>query len=151
MNIARWYHYTVLARSVKSAICRSTHIARPLLQQWIPALSLIDHFIYSHGPPISITIHCCYEQYQDSKMNGANMGPTWVLSAPDGPHAGPINLVIRLGLFITEHILLSLVHLNVKNGNMRKAFNKCCQHDRVTHQAITGLMWNPSDTCVHHI
>ena len=23
------------------------------------------------------------------------MGPTWVLSAPDGPHAGPMNLAIR--------------------------------------------------------
>ena len=25
----------------------------------------------------------------------ANMGPTWVLSAPDGPHVGPMNLAIR--------------------------------------------------------
>ena len=24
------------------------------------------------------------------------MGPTWVLSAPDGPHAGPMNLAIRV-------------------------------------------------------
>ena len=27
---------------------------------------------------------------------GANMGPTWVLSAPDGPHVGPMNLAIRV-------------------------------------------------------
>ena len=27
----------------------------------------------------------------DSKVHGANMGPTWVLSAPDGPHVGPMN------------------------------------------------------------
>ena len=25
------------------------------------------------------------------------MGPTWVLSAPDGPHAGPMHLAIRVG------------------------------------------------------
>ena len=31
----------------------------------------------------------------DSKVHGANMGPTWVLSAPDGPHVGPTNLAIR--------------------------------------------------------
>ena len=31
----------------------------------------------------------------DSKIHGANMGPTWVLSAPDGPHVGPVNLVTR--------------------------------------------------------
>ena len=31
----------------------------------------------------------------DSKVHGANMGPTWVLSAPDGPHMGLLNLAIR--------------------------------------------------------
>ena len=31
----------------------------------------------------------------DSKVHGANMGPTWVLSAPDGPHVGPMILAIR--------------------------------------------------------
>ena len=30
----------------------------------------------------------------DSKVHGANMRPTWVLSAPDGPHVGPMNLDI---------------------------------------------------------
>ena len=28
----------------------------------------------------------------DSKIHGANMGPTWVLSGPDGPHAVPMNI-----------------------------------------------------------
>ena len=31
----------------------------------------------------------------DSKVHGANMGPTWVLSALDGPHCGPMNFAIR--------------------------------------------------------
>ena len=31
----------------------------------------------------------------NSKIHGANMGPTWVLSAPDGPHVGPMNPAIR--------------------------------------------------------
>ena len=35
------------------------------------------------------------ESHPDSKVHGANMGPNWVLSAPDGPHVGPINLVNR--------------------------------------------------------
>ena len=35
------------------------------------------------------------QQTPDSKVHGANMRPTWVLSAPDGPHVGPINLAIR--------------------------------------------------------
>ena len=36
--------------------------------------------------------------YPDNKVHGANMGPTWVLSAPDGPHVGPMNLAIRVGI-----------------------------------------------------
>ena len=32
----------------------------------------------------------------DSKVHGANMGPTWVLSAPDGPHVGSMDLAIRV-------------------------------------------------------
>ena len=32
----------------------------------------------------------------ESKVYGANMGPTRVLAAPGGPHMGPINLVIRV-------------------------------------------------------
>ena len=30
-----------------------------------------------------------------SKVQWANMGPTWVLSVPDEPHVGPMNLAIR--------------------------------------------------------
>ena len=33
--------------------------------------------------------------YPDSKIHGTNMGSTWVLSAPDGPHVGPMNRAIR--------------------------------------------------------
>ena len=33
----------------------------------------------------------------DSKVDGANMGPTWVLSAPDELQVGPMNLAIRTG------------------------------------------------------
>ena len=36
--------------------------------------------------------HKCHP---DSKVHGANMGPTWVLWAPVGPYVGPMNLAIR--------------------------------------------------------
>ena len=38
----------------------------------------------------------CHRLYPDSKVHGANMGPTCVLSAPDGPHVGPMNLAIMI-------------------------------------------------------
>ena len=34
----------------------------------------------------------CIDRYKDSDVHGANMGPTWVLAAPDWPHVGPMNL-----------------------------------------------------------
>ena len=37
-----------------------------------------------------------WQMYPDSKVHGANMGPTWGLSAPDGPNVGPMNLAIRV-------------------------------------------------------
>ena len=40
--------------------------------------------------------------YPDSKVHGDNMGPTWVLSAPDGPHAGLMNLAIRDTAYIVS-------------------------------------------------
>ena len=47
----------------------------------------------------------------DSKVHGANMGPIWVLSAPDGPHVGPMNLAIRENTISADDLwgLLSVV------------------------------------------
>ena len=36
----------------------------------------------------------CIGTVPDSKVHGANMGPTWVLSAPGRSHVGPMNLAI---------------------------------------------------------
>ena len=45
---------------------------------------------------------CCHKKHKaltasrdpDNKVHGASMGPAWVLSAPGGPHVGPMNLAI---------------------------------------------------------
>ena len=37
-------------------------------------------------------------RYPDSKIHVVAMGPTWDLTAPDGPHIGPVTLAIRVGL-----------------------------------------------------
>ena len=43
----------------------------------------------------------------EGKVHGANIGPTWVLLAPGGPHEGPINFAIRVaGLSANEVRLL---------------------------------------------
>ena len=59
---------------------------------WLWVKVLIKYF---PGVQLGISQHC-----PDSKIHGANMGPTRVLSAPDGPHAHPMNLAIRVGQII---------------------------------------------------
>ena len=49
----------------------------------------------SHDTLTAVIVGVRGGKVPDSKVNGANMGPTWVLSAPDGPHVGPMNLAIR--------------------------------------------------------
>ena len=55
--------------------------------------------MFIHQPIILIlkaaTVIMLWDIFPDSKVHGANVGPTWVLSAPDGPHDGPMNLAIR--------------------------------------------------------
>ena len=59
--------------------------------------------MYLYQPNIACLLSCYIDQEDpalhdgvpDSKVHGANMGPTWVLSLPDGPHVGPMNLIIR--------------------------------------------------------
>ena len=44
----------------------------------------------------SSDLFCTSMAWGFSKVHGANIGPTWVLSAPDGPHVGPMNLATRV-------------------------------------------------------
>ena len=58
-----------------------------------PVMTLFSSLLVQHH----ITV--LFQRFPDSKVHGANMGPTWVLSAPaDGPHVGPMNLAIRVDM-----------------------------------------------------
>ena len=39
---------------------------------------------------------CSIYTFPDSNIHVAHMGPTWVLSAPGGPHVGPMDLAIKV-------------------------------------------------------
>ena len=70
-------------------------------------LSYTKYFVYSYTvdlvlipsyevTPFVMTLwHGNTFQVPDSKVHGANRAPTWVLSVPDGPHDGLMNLAIR--------------------------------------------------------
>ena len=50
----------------------------------------------------------------DSKVHGANMGPAWVLSAPDGPHVGPTSLALRGASCIIELYLSAMTETSAE-------------------------------------
>ena len=77
------------------------YIIRQTYFEWEVCLKLYmdDHAICNYPPSNFID-----RIYRDSKVHGANMGPTWVLSAPDGSHVGPMILAIRVWTFDIQDI-----------------------------------------------
>ena len=69
--------------------CSNSCVLAVELLQSCPEPSTCNHFT-KNAQVLVVPDHI----YPDSKVQGANMGPTWVLSAPDGPHVGPMNLAI---------------------------------------------------------
>ena len=67
-----------------------------------------------HHSPVSVGNYMYFSTHYspDSKVHGANMGPTWVLSALDGPHVGPMNLAIREAISI-EMAVIYLTYFGV--------------------------------------
>ena len=61
---------------------------------------LMNWFII--GPHNTINLPRTYNG-PDNKVHGANMGPTWVLSAPGGSHVGLTNLAIWGMLLSADH------------------------------------------------
>ena len=48
-------------------------------------------------------------KYLVSKVHGANVGSTWVLSAPDGPHVSAMNLAIWVDIYIYIYISIFII------------------------------------------
>ena len=72
--------------------------------------------------------------HPDNKVHEANMGPTWVLSAPDGPHVGLMNLVIR-AVFSTKHwVELNTISYGCKPCIPANHLDVKCQPNHDNHQ-----------------
>ena len=72
--------------------------------------------------------HYCFtfcEDTQIARFMGANMGPTWVLSAPCGPHVGPINHALRVKIHIPEYsdYPTNAVETSMKNTRLVERIN----------------------------
>ena len=82
------------------------------IKSWLQSfivLLLLCHMCWIYGNFLHVSEHSwvLFQQasyctvscmHPDSKDHGANMRPTWVLSAPGGPHIGPMSLVIMAAI-----------------------------------------------------
>ena len=86
----RWYEYEIFIASCTDNICDLEN------ERWLLG-DMIDHVgIYGSKVAKGLSaFNAGLVPISDSKVHWANMGPTWVLSAPAGPHVGPMNLAIR--------------------------------------------------------
>ena len=77
----------------------------------------------------------------DNKVYGAIMGPTWVLSAPDGPHVGPMNLAIRVPSITPALCLDTNFILNMGEGPMF-TIKMSYLHNRISYtDKMVSLYW----------
>ena len=49
---------------------------------------------YCHDANYANFVTECWDNYPDSKVHGANMGPIWGRQDPGGTHVGPMNFAI---------------------------------------------------------
>ena len=82
--------------------------------------------------------HGQMKSYPDSKVHGANMGPTWVLWAPDGPMLAPGTLLSGL-----SYLDIAGGELWVSNGHELKEIGrgmidgKCMARNRISYMLLT--------------
>ena len=103
-----WYSYPKITPIIETPFCLELLFKTQLVQFLFSCpflFSIVPDIVLRDCP--AYVIHCmaCGEgliksniydtNIPDSKVHGANMGPTWFLSAPDGHHVGPMNLAIR--------------------------------------------------------
>ena len=103
-------HCPIYPRTFQTQYKKCQHASHPMYHSihhilyltpgWLDNLCC-PNVLLPKGTHISLTQLDCstdviLQLYPDSKVHGANMGPTLVLPAPDGPHVGPMNLAIRV-------------------------------------------------------
>ena len=87
-GIRNWLHNILV-----TCTCFSVFVGHEIRRKCINYLWATAWGIHRH-----VVENCVYITFPESKVHGTNMGPTWVLSVPDGPHVGPMNLADRVVL-----------------------------------------------------
>ena len=115
------YTYVYVYACVPKSVAKAMSLTKTILPMLVKSNTITISIIL---PLLWLWLHWANDTYPDSKVHGANMGPTWVLSAPDGPYVGPMNLAIGVAAVYREHnhhsyqiIVRSPKNLSASNHN----------------------------------
>ena len=100
----RYHVCVIVGRSLPTYYTYSHIISRIFISNFISIIKPIIRIctllrIFIHFMILGTWVLC---NTPESKVLGANIGPNWVPSAPDGPHVGLMNLAIRDVIFSFE-------------------------------------------------
>ena len=91
---------------ITNSVFKMNHTANVYLSQ----LPIWNSVVPLFGP----TQYHTGATFPENKVHGANMGPTWLLSAPDGAHVSPMSFAFRVIFYpLRENITL---HKGVKRS-----------------------------------
>ena len=93
---------------------------------------------YNNAVRETVVYKNCHGSVTESKVHGANMGPTWVMSTPDGHRIGPMNLAIRVSLNLELFIFGAQCLLS---SNCRFANSKHVSLNVIAFSWCVWLIW----------
>ena len=101
---------------------------------------VMEAFSSANSPWKKTVTNNVYGKVPDSKVHVANVGPTWVLSAPGGPHVDPMNFAIRVGNWWCRSLNHKVVCPNTPFSKLfplpadELSFHKPCRLGKKTHK-----------------
>ena len=138
-----WYDYVIV--SIMSLWC--ILLLGIYISIWFPLTPMVfamADMILSSCETQRVKI---WRVYPDSKVHGANMGPTWFLSAPDGFHVGHTNLAIRVGS-ITDWINLLNIILCISLCGSGMNYHQHYQNKKNCEDSILGEIVENSEELI---
>ena len=100
--LERWFEQAAPFRNKNDPILIFSAETETFHENYVYAMTtdVMEPRVAKPSAPVVSTLSRINISFPDSKVHGANMGPTWVLSAPDGPHFGPMRLATRVVIVV---------------------------------------------------
>ena len=98
-----WIHQVIMSKQCLTHVYNVTALELSHHPTLVPVVATDACLAANTVRPSAFIRLCWLQSHPDSKVHGANMGPTWGRQVPGGPQVGPMNLVIWAGMFSSKY------------------------------------------------